>query len=151
MKGIVKHFAIYFITSAVCLALLGVGFLFVRPHLGARAAGHQKPAAAEVEHFMVELDEFTVNLADLDRARYAKVTLALEVTDKKTAEEIEKKILPRVRDAIIMTLSKQYFRTLSTNEGKQSLKRQLASAVNGVIPKGEGKAAAILFTSLVMQ
>jgi len=151
MKAVFRHFAVHFVISALCLVVLGAAFIFLRPQLGARGPASKKPPAVETEGAIVELDEFVVNLGDVDRARYAKVTLALEVTDDKTAEHIEKKILPRVRDAIIMTLSRQYFRPLSTGEGKQALKRQLVQAVNHVIPAAGGKVTDILFTSLVMQ
>jgi len=151
MKGILKHFTVQLAATAVCLVVLGVGFFVLRPHLGARRASAQPPKAAETEHEVVELDEFVVNLADTDRSRYIKVTLALEVTDHKTAEHIQKKGLARVRDAIIMTLSKQYFRTVGTGEGKETLKRQLAQALNRDLPEDGGKVADILFTSLVMQ
>ncbi len=149
-------------SAIISLIVLGAGFFFLRPHLGARshATRAAQPAPAETERATVELDEFTVNLADSDRARYIKTSIALEVMDDKVAEQIEKgKNLPRVRDAVIMTLSRQYFRTLSTNDGKLALKRQLVKAVNAAIPQGEappdpaerGKVTDILFTSLVMQ
>jgi flagellar FliL protein len=151
MKGILKRFTIHFISTAVCLVVLGAAFLFLRPQLGARHQPASAPAPVESEHAAVELEEFTVNLADTDRARYIKVTLALEVLDEKVAAEIEKKQMPRVRDAIIMTLSRQYFTVLNTADGKEALKRQLAQAVNDALPAGAGKVADILFTSLVMQ
>ena len=151
MKPIFKRFVVLAVTAAFCLVALGAAFIFLRPQLGARAHAQKKAPATESERVIVELDEFVVNLADIDRTRYAKVTLALEVTDAKTAEHVQQKILPRVRDAIIMTLSKQYFRSLSTGEGKVALKRQLVAAVNKVMPPGQGKATDILFTSLVMQ
>jgi len=150
MKGIIKHFAVQFIASALGLLVLGGGYLFLRPHLGARGPA-VKAAPPEVEHAMVELEEFVINLADTDRARYVKVTLALEVTDDKTAEHINKKMLPRVRDAIIMAMSKQCFRVINTAEGKVALKHELVAAINRALPKVGGKVTDILFTSLVMQ
>jgi flagellar basal body-associated protein FliL len=150
MKGIFRHFAVHIVTSALCLVVLAAAFIFLRPQLGARTSAGKTPVA-ESERAIVELDEFVVNLADPDRAHYAKATLALEVSDAKTAEHIQKKALPRVRDAIIMTLCKQYFRTLNTSDGKLALKRQLADAVNQAIPQGGGKVTDVLFTSLVMQ
>jgi len=150
MKAFLRHFMVHLVSTALCLIVLGVAFIFLRPQLGARAS-HRPAAAAESEHAIVELDEFIINLADTDRARYIKVSLALDVTDAKTADRIKKESLPRVRDAIIMTLAKQYFQVLSTNPGKQALKRQLVAAVNQTLPRGGGKVADILFMSLVMQ
>jgi flagellar FliL protein len=151
MKRIFKQFTVHFISTAVCLVVLGAAFLFLRPQLGARHKPAAPPPPAEADYATMELEEFTVNLADTDRARYIKVKVALEVTDEKVAAEIEKKHLPRVRDAIIMTLSRQYFTVLTTADGKEALKRQLTKAVNEAIPAGSGKVVDILFTSLVMQ
>ena len=151
MKGIFKHFTVHLISTAVCLVALGVGFLFLRPHLGARSHTRSPKPVAESDRSIVELDEFTVNLADSDRPRYIKVTVALEVADARTAQQIKDKLLPRVRDAIIMTLSRQYFAELSTVSGKAALKEQLTTAVNDAIPSSAGKVLDILFTSLVMQ
>ena len=150
MKRIFHQFMVHFISTAVCLVVLGGAFLYMRPHLGARSKAKPAPAA-ETERATVELEEFTVNLADSDRPHYVKVTVALEVTDDKTAKEIEEKLLARARDAIIMALSRQYFADLNTAAGKQTLKRQLAAAVNEAMPPGTGKVTDILFTSLVMQ
>jgi hypothetical protein len=50
MKRIFKQFTVHFISTAVCLVVLGAAFLFLRPQLGARHKPAAPPPPAEADY-----------------------------------------------------------------------------------------------------
>jgi len=97
----------------------------------------------------VELSEFIVNLSDKLRPHYLKVTLALEVPDAASAEKV-KSASPYIRDAMLMTLSKQNYEALLTEDGKKGLREELLLRTQEVMKESGAKVSNILFTSFVM-
>lgn len=99
----------------------------------------EDPQAAEAEHrkkekkskMFVNLDPFTVNLADEDD-RFAQVAVVLEVTNNEVSDEI-KTMMPAVRNKILLLLSSKRSRELLTVEGKEALAIQISDATARVI------------------
>lgn len=81
-----------------------------------------------------ETEEFTVNSSESIK-HFVKAKFALELSDEKVAEELDKK-LPMLQDTIIMVLSRQSLETLGTVEGKEMLKKSLIDSINKFIDKG---------------
>lgn len=70
------------------------------------------------------LEPFTVNLADRDGARYAQVSVTLELDDPKTADLI-KGYLPVVRSNVLLLLSAKTSQQLLEPQGKVMLAREI--------------------------
>jgi flagellar FliL protein len=95
------------------------------------------------------LDTFIVNLADGGGTRYLRVTMDMEVTGGKLAEEEMPRRIPQLRDAILMILSTKRYADLSTTEGKTGLREELTGAANSLL--ASAKVARIYFKEFVIQ
>lgn len=86
------------------------------------------PAAATVRKpgIFVDLDPFTVNLADPGGERFAQIGLVLEIADSGTVETL-KQGMPRLRNAILLLLSSKQGEELLTIEGKKALADEIAA------------------------
>jgi len=132
------------------LAVVGIGatgMLVVKPRLAGGKGAQAKPKAPPCN---LSLEDFTVNLADIDRPRDLNTTIAVAF---ETDAEIEqaKKVEPQIRYAVIMTLTRQYFNDLLTWQGKERLKGQLAQAINRALKPVGMKAQDVVFTAFVME
>jgi flagellar FliL protein len=137
------------IIVALALVALGGGTMML---VRARLAGQPKAAEAkpaEPPHNLV-LDDFTVNLADMSEPRYLKTTVAITFAADTEVEEA-KQAEPQIRDAVIMTLTRQYFRDLLTWQGKRRLRADLKKAINGTLGPLGLQAEDVVFTAFVME
>ncbi len=115
---------------------------------------HPKEAEADKEEetskeelpALFNLDPFVVNLTD--RGRFLKVTMKLELIDKKYETVAEEKT-PHIRDAIITLISSKTAESISTPEGKFQLNDELLMRANASVGKDVFKN--IYFTEFVMQ
>ncbi len=96
------------------------------------------------------LESFIVNLADRSGLgkRYLKVTIALEVRDEEKKKMVEG-YTAELRDTILLLLSSQSFKEISTMEGKLELKQALLSRINHAL--GGGVVQRLYFTEFVVQ
>ncbi|MFP4258048.1 MAG: flagellar basal body-associated protein FliL [Desulfovermiculus sp.] len=97
---------------------------------------------------LVELEEFVVNITDREKTRYLKISMTLEVENKKTKSEIDDR-LPQVRDAIIFQLSGKTYDQLRDLQGKKQLQAELIASLNEILDKG--RIHSIYFTEFVVQ
>lgn len=109
----------------------------------------QKPAAVVKHYKSVALEDFIVNLADLDEQHYLKTTIVLDVEEKPEIEKEIEKLTPKIRDAMITTMSRNRFQALLTPQGKTALKASLKKAANSVL--GDDVVHDVYFTSFAMQ
>ncbi|WP_157272233.1 flagellar basal body-associated FliL family protein [Azohydromonas aeria] len=72
----------------------------------------------------VQLEVFTVNLADHDADRYAQVGITLEVEDGKAGEQI-KAFMPAIRNNILLVLARKTSADVRSQEGKRLLAAEL--------------------------
>jgi len=129
----------------LAVLLLGTGgFLGRRYFLGANAAsanaksGDAAGAMGKVKS-MMNLDSFLVNLADMDAARFVKVTFRLGLDESKLGEEYasDQVILAATRDRIISVLSTKTADEILTPEGKEQLRKEIRERVNQILPRGK--------------
>jgi flagellar FliL protein len=88
------------------------------------AEAKPKPKAAPV---FEKLEPFVVNLAD--RGRYLQVAMELKVSDAKVGEQI-KKVLPEIRNGILMVLSGKRAEEVNSADGKLRLQLEIRHAAN---------------------
>jgi len=128
---------LWLLLSAAIVLLSGGGFLARRYFL--------KPTPPPASEDKVEvksvmnLESFLVNLADIDSARFVKVTFRLGLDDAKSGEEYasDQVVLAATRDKIITLLSTKSAEDLLTVEGKERLRKEIREQVNAILPKGK--------------
>ncbi len=97
---------------------------------------------------MVELQPFVVNLADPKAKHFLKASITIELQDDKAKEEAEK-LMPRIRNDILMLLSSQTLEDVISIEGKVRLKDEITARLNRII--GQGKLKNVYFSQFVVQ
>ena len=95
-----------------------------------------------------KLDTFIVNLADKGGERYLRVSMNLELEKEETVEVVGK-ILPKIRDAILMILPTKKYEDIGTVEGKSALRNEMLTKINELMKPGKIKN--IYFTEFVVQ
>ena len=81
---------------------------------------------------LMELDNVTVNLADLEESRFLRVKIKLEMDseeDKLRAEAFN----AQIKDLIITALSSKSFNDVRTSQGKFALKEELTYRINNLL------------------
>lgn len=146
-----KSFSFQMIMLIVTLALLAF-MIFVYLHQSGMwdklFASSPQEAKATSSFIYIFEQNFLVNLSDKDVLRYLKMTLGVEISDQRVAEEIKNKTV-EIRDAIITLVSAQTSEDLSTTEGKEKLKLLIADSVNSFLTSG--KVTKVYFVDFVMQ
>lgn len=103
-----------------------------------------------VEQIYVDLEEFTINLADEGGKRYFKGELSLgyDKSDKKVAEEITNNTVV-IRDTIIFYFKGQKAEFVNDINNKEKIKEDLIEAINKELQKG--KITDIRFKNMIVQ
>lgn len=114
----------------------------------ANATEQTASSKENVKSEIVTLQTFLVNLADPLGRRYVKMTLDVEVTDAKAAEQLNNNA-PKVRDAVILLLSSKTYADLAPLENKIILKNEIVERLNQIL--GGPKVLRVYFTELVVQ
>ncbi|MFQ3548303.1 MAG: flagellar basal body-associated FliL family protein [Armatimonadota bacterium] len=143
-----------FIVIAVLIAALVVGVAVIT-----KKDSKPKPEKEYVEEGpteLIALGEFIVNLADVNETRYAKADIVIEVTggehkkggghgggDDNSAENA------KLRDAIISVLSKHTYEDLTTQKGKDDLKKEITDSLNERL--GKRRIVDVYFNEFAMQ
>ncbi len=109
-----------------------------------KAAVKKKQAVGVI----VNLDPFIVNLADPKARHFLKTTITLEVADDDAKEEVNK-VLPKIRNDIIMLLTSQTMADILTMEGKIRLRDQITARVERIL--GADRLLNIYFAQFVVQ
>lgn len=119
------------ILAVVLLAGGGGGAFFFMKSKKAAAEHAAEEEEAPVAHgkkkakIFVNLDPFTVNLADRDTDRFAQVTMVLEVGTNESGEELKSQ-MPAVRNSILLLLTAKTSAQLLTVAGKEELAAEVA-------------------------
>ncbi|HEY8548644.1 MAG TPA: flagellar basal body-associated FliL family protein [Vicinamibacterales bacterium] len=157
-----------FRTILVAIVMLGLGsggaaFWFMSAGRAAASTAHGDGAAewqdepAGPEPAVVSLPTFTVNLADKPGARYLRTTISLLVPDHKKAAELtgsgghkggENVAMAVARSAVLELLTTKTSDELTTAEGKQALKAEIAQRVSRAF---RTKVSDVLFAEFVVQ
>ena len=78
---------------------------------------------------LMELDNITVNLADLQESRFLRVKIKLDVEGDEDVARIDP-YRAQIKDLIISLLSGKSFSDVRTSQGKFALKEELAYRIN---------------------
>ena len=142
------------------LLMLGIVFLVLAIGGGGAAAfflrrgpaheGAAKPAKP-VEHGLLTLEPFVVNLADAGGSRFLRVSVRLVLDSLEGAEKVQKNdvALVRVRSAVLELLTQQTADALVTAEGKAALKKLIGARADAVLD--DTKVTDVLFSDFVVQ
>ncbi|MBU6375379.1 MAG: flagellar basal body-associated FliL family protein [Bdellovibrionales bacterium] len=126
---------------------------------GAPAGGHGAPAGGhgaeakgkKLAGFgkMVTLDQFTVNLTTPGSTtpKYVRVNISLEVPSVEVEGELSQR-MPQVRNAIIDLFNSKRPSDVVSEEGRQYLKEEIRSALNGFMVSGKVKG--VFFTNFAL-
>lgn len=93
-------------------------------------------------------ESFTVNLKDSRGAHFAKVDVEIEVDDDFVKEEL-RKLTPRIRDFIVVTLSSKTYEQVESVDGRDFLREEIRNKINGYLTRGQIKA--VYFTQFIIQ
>jgi flagellar basal body-associated protein FliL len=116
---------------------VGIGMLVARrapasadgPSGGKSKDGHAAPKVATIH----SLGEMVVNLADTRTMRYAKLAVALGITEKVPDEKL-KEVEPPLRDAVIDVITNKQFKELHQPGGTRKLKEEIRRATGRRVP-----------------
>jgi flagellar FliL protein len=100
---------------------------------------------------LITMDPFIVNLADPGGRRFLRVSLRLLVKSEEEAKEIEENelVLLKARSAVLELLATQKSEQLTTPEGKNELKKQIAERATEAL--GHVEVTDVLFAEFVVQ
>jgi flagellar FliL protein len=141
---------LFIILAVVLLAGGGGAYFFL---MGGK--GDAKVEAAPVlPPIYVNLDPpFVVNFEAESMVRFLQVTVSVMTRDPETAETIKKND-PRIRNDLLLLLSNQHYKEISTREGKDKLRSAALEAVRADVLGAGGESAKVedlFFTAFVMQ
>ena len=115
--------------------------------------GHGEAKKEEKKHSefgkMIPLEQFTVNLSTPGSAtsKFVRVNVALEVPTPEAETEVASK-MPQIRNVIIDLFNSKRPVDLSTAEGRDYLKEEIRSAINGFMVTGKVKG--VFFTNFAL-
>jgi flagellar FliL protein len=98
---------------------------------------------------VVELQPFIVNLADLESARYLRMTVSVGIGEEGGEEKPDSLFLTRVKNAMLSVLSVKKSSDVLSVEGKQKLREELLQAAQAASSKP--KVHAIYITDFIVQ
>jgi len=129
----------------------GVSFFIAQRVITSRVSSGKDVRPVESGPIM-DLGEFTINLADKDETRFARFKISLEVSSTKTIAELSKpEWNVRLRDAIILTVKDKKASDLSTSAGLLSLAVEIKTNLNKIVPPDKGRILRVYFTDFVVQ
>ncbi|HEY8890006.1 MAG TPA: flagellar basal body-associated FliL family protein [Clostridium sp.] len=138
------------IVIIVLLVLIVVGgAAFGGMYLAGQKGTSTTPKVVVVNEITYSLDEFLLNLTDVDSKRYLKVIIFIGYEDnKKLTTELDTK-KPIIRDAVIAILREKKTTDFNTTAGVDLIKNQLIATINPTLTTG--KISHIYFNDLLVQ
>ncbi len=98
---------------------------------------------------VVELQPFIVNLADLESARYLRMSVSVGIGEEGGEEKPDTLFLTRVKNAMLSVLATKKSSDVLSVEGKQKLREELLQAAQAASAKP--KVHAIYITDFIVQ
>jgi flagellar FliL protein len=143
---------IVLVATALLLAAGAAGAFMYLNRTPAPAAGAGKKAEPRKLPNFVDLEPFTVNLAEKDQDRYMQVKFSLEVASTE-AEATIKEMMPALRSEILLVLGSRQVTDLATREGKETLAKDIVDAANRSLDHttAEHAVTAVRITQLIIQ
>ncbi len=100
------------------------------------------------ERSSVALEEFIVNLADADQARYLKAKVELEVANEEVKTACEAN-LPAIRNSLVELLSSKTYPQIRDIKGKTRLRQEIIIRLNEIL--GTNGITQVYFTDFIIQ
>jgi flagellar FliL protein len=150
-KGLPKKLIII-VAAALALCAGGAGaFIYLNKKPAAGAEAPKKEAQRKLPNFL-DLDSFTVNLAEKDQDRYMQIKFSLEIGSTE-AENTIKEMLPALRSEVLLVLSSRQATDLASREGKETLAKDIVAAANKALEHtpADHSVAAVHITQLIIQ
>jgi flagellar FliL protein len=144
------------IIAAVVLVGGGAGAFFFSRSSGKEHAAVKEDKVSEPKKAAIYMPlepPFVVNFQNQEMVRFLQIGVQILTRDAATGELIKQND-PGIRNDLLLLLDNQEYATLSSREGKESLRAQALETVRKVIGREGGKpetVEAVLFTSFVMQ
>ena len=140
------------IVAAVLLLGAGAGAFAFLSRKPAPAADAGKKAETHKLPNFVDLEQFTVNLADKDQDRYMQIRFSLEVGSTE-AEATIKEMMPALRSEILLALGARQASDLASRAGKEALAKDIVDAANKSLDHTDAEHAvtAVRITQLIIQ
>jgi len=104
--------------------------------------------SGDAQPILIELDDFTVNLADTGVSRFLRTKIKLEVRSDTSQKKVETN-MAKISDLVITLLSSKKFSDIRTAQGKFSLKEELVHRINRLV--GGKPVKKLYFTDFVSQ
>ena len=98
---------------------------------------------------VVELQPFIVNLADVEEARYLRMTVSLGIGGDEGGHDPDPIFLARVKNAMLAVLSVKKSEDVLTVKGKSKLRKELLEAAQSA--DEDGHVEAIYITDFIVQ
>lgn len=89
-----------------------------------------------ISGIIVDLETFTINLADPGASKFLKMTLSLEITSSKKAEAEVTANIPKIRDIIITVVSSRTYEEIRTERGQTIFKNDIKTRINAFLKEG---------------
>lgn len=142
---------IILVTLGLLLAAGGAGAFFYVKRKPAAPEGAKKEQPRKLPNF-VDLDQFTVNLAEKDQDRYMQIKFSLEVASLE-AESTIKDMMPALRSEILLVLGARQSSDLASREGKEALAKDIVDAANKSLDHtaAERSVTAVRITQMIIQ
>jgi flagellar protein FliL len=139
--------AIIVVSCGIAISTLavsaGIYYFFVRSeriHIDRTMPGSSETATHESDH-IINLDTFTVNLADLNKTAYLRVGLSIRASNRnhqnsgklnnnEESKALDQDNLAALRDIALITLGRQTSEKLLSPNGKDNLKSELIKEIN---------------------
>ncbi|MBV8211439.1 MAG: flagellar basal body-associated FliL family protein [Burkholderiaceae bacterium] len=140
------------LAAAALVLAAGGAAAFVYMKRAPAAAGTQKKAETRKLPNFVDLEPFTVNLAEKEQDRYMQIKFSLEV-DSGEAENTIKEMMPAMRSEILLVLGARESSALANREGKEALAKDIVDAANKSLDHtaAEHSVKAVRITQLIIQ
>lgn len=160
-------FGVLPLMTATILVVGGLFIAGVLPGGGSGTAGNDSElAAGDEEGYSEEEDDsesmpaiylpidpaFVVNFASQGKARFLQVTVEVMTRDVTVPDKV-KLHMPVIRNNLMLLFSTQSYDSVSTLEGKESLREEALEVVQQILEEetGDPGVEAVYFTSFVMQ
>ena len=142
------------------IVIVGAALLLVAGAAGALVYLNRTPTPADAAKSneprklpnFVDLDQFTVNLAEKDQDRYMQIKFSLEVASH-DAEGTIKEMMPALRSEILLVLGSRQASDLAGRAGKEALAKDIVDAANKSLDHtgAEHSITAVRITQLIIQ
>ncbi|HEX4586008.1 MAG TPA: flagellar basal body-associated FliL family protein [Burkholderiaceae bacterium] len=143
---------IIIVAAALLLGASAAGaFIYLNRSPAPAADAARKGEPRKLPNF-VDLDQFTVNLAEKDQDRYMQIKFSLEVASRE-AEATIKEMMPALRSEILLALGARQASDLASREGKEALAKDIVDAANKSLDHtpAERSVTAVRITQLIIQ